>query len=360
MENRQANASRVDPELTAALKEARALEKTFETSPGGVGRGLKLETLDHVRQALWQAEKALQKRVAAGTAKQGEVTDLGDLRRSFTKELDRLDVTAKAGPKSLKAEGGKYAQGRKVYGETSKSLEAMELGRNWLKGDIEVLQKEIAKLSAKDRDFLLVGVARDIEERLYTNPGAAAKLLGKTVAKNRLRAMFTNKKDYNEFRQLVLREDIMAGVERKVVGGSPTGLRKAAAADVGGQLGGAEGAAVALATGQPLAGHPSMIFRNILSESSAAPDRVLKELAIMLTSKDPVVKAEAIKQIELVSKNLTNRSRAIESIGSVFSRMPSQLAHPLWLDEELPEEHRIRRGGLPKAPIFPTLKPPVR
>jgi len=108
--NDMGRVSKIDPELTAALSEAVRLGKA-EAVPGGVGRGLKLRTLDYIKQGLWITEQAAKKE-GVHTPKSRSI---GSLRRKFTAELDRLDETRRAGPKSFKAEGGDYARARRTF-----------------------------------------------------------------------------------------------------------------------------------------------------------------------------------------------------------------------------------------------------
>lgn len=94
MQNRMRNAAGPpDPELTEQMRLLVARGE-MKAVPGGVSPGLKLETLDLIKQGLWDAEDALRKRVISGYARQGEVDEISSIRRAFTNELDKLDSTA--------------------------------------------------------------------------------------------------------------------------------------------------------------------------------------------------------------------------------------------------------------------------
>lgn len=147
MQNRMSRVANPDADLTEQLRDAVARGQA-SPSEGGVAAGLKLETLDLVKQGLWDAEDALRKRVVNGTARAGEVDDIAALRRAFTKELDRLDVTAAAGPNSTKAEGGLYQQARGAFGDPSDDIDAM------LQGGVGFLQR----MSGPDRQNMVTRV----------------------------------------------------------------------------------------------------------------------------------------------------------------------------------------------------------
>lgn len=122
MQNQMSLVGRPDPELTAAMREAAELGK-MDYVPGGVASGLKLRTLDYVKRALGDMEAG-----ALASSNRDDARIFGDLRRSLTKELDRLDETAKAGPNSLKPEGGAYARARREYGTGADALETLTEG----------------------------------------------------------------------------------------------------------------------------------------------------------------------------------------------------------------------------------------
>lgn len=98
MRNRMRNAAGPpDPELTEQMNLLVARGE-MKAVPGGVSPGLKLETLDLIKQGMWDAEEALRKRVLTGNAREGEVQEAADIRRAFTNELDNLDATAAGAP----------------------------------------------------------------------------------------------------------------------------------------------------------------------------------------------------------------------------------------------------------------------
>lgn len=148
MQNKMQRVAVPDKELTEQLNDLVALGRQADVK-GGVATGLKLKTLDLVRQALWDVQKQLDKKVANGTARQGELNDVSELRKSFTKELKRLDVTGAAGPNSTKVGGGMYEKALRTYGEGSELLEQV------LDGGIGQIQRMTGpdRLNMVDRIF---------------------------------------------------------------------------------------------------------------------------------------------------------------------------------------------------------------
>lgn len=104
-----------DKELTEMAREVGIKSK------GGVASGLKLQTYDMIKRGLDDMISDEISRSTPGTTS-ATAKGLMSLRSRLLDELDRLDVTAKAGPNSLKPEGGLYAQARSVYSSQPEAL----------------------------------------------------------------------------------------------------------------------------------------------------------------------------------------------------------------------------------------------
>lgn len=127
MQNRMARLSVPDPELTEAYNDAVA-QGQMRSDPnyqgGGIGKGLKLQTLDYVKQALDdQYEAATNQGVP--TRQAGEI--LG-LKQSLVKEMDRLDSTALTDKDGNIIQPGQYALGRAAYAAGSGGVTNVENG----------------------------------------------------------------------------------------------------------------------------------------------------------------------------------------------------------------------------------------
>lgn len=326
MQEDGAGVSRVDSELTAALRELEARLGVKSQSIGGVGRGLKLRTLDYVRQALWLQEKALKKQAAAGNAKDSAWRAVGNTRRLLTSLLKKNDVTRSAGPNSFKAEGGLYEKALLKYQEPSRAKSALELGRSWAsKKKADEIKLAHRRMTQEERDYFIAGMADDIETRLTENPTAALNFLRKTASKNKMRAAFNNSREYNEFRKVIEQQKIFADNNRKILSGSDTKLNQAVAEDIGGQMGEIGESAVSVAAGRPIAGAPGEFIARIVRRFSTHPDEVMRELAKMLTSRDPAVKAEVMRAMRAIERHERIKANQLLRRASTASTLPAQV-----------------------------------
>lgn len=119
-----------DPELTEIGRELAELGKgssirdirnwnffPTEVPEEGIARGLKLKTLDLIKQGLDDEIGTVKKQVAQGNARQGEFSDLINLKNKLVAELDELDATEIY--KGKKA----YARARSIWSGQSGSIE---------------------------------------------------------------------------------------------------------------------------------------------------------------------------------------------------------------------------------------------
>lgn len=203
MQNQMSLVGRPDPELTAAMREAAELGK-MDYVPGGVASGLKLRTLDYVKRALGDMEAG-----ALSANNRDDARIFGELRRGLTRELDRLDVTAAAGPNSLKPGGGAYARARREYGTGQDVIE-------------QVLEDGIGKL--KDMD----GPAR---RRIVTGIFSGENLMPEAVGRMRQQFVAAGRLDdwnagVSAFLSDKLRAATVEGVQGASMGNVPGKFRR--------------------------------------------------------------------------------------------------------------------------------------
>jgi hypothetical protein len=213
MRNDRALVGKADPELTAALDEAIAIGKA---APGdrtgfGVADGLKLRTLDYVKRALGDME---QTKINSGERDAARI--IGDLRRSLTGELDRLDVTAKAGPNSLKPEGGAYVRARGEYGKAAKQKDALELGQAFLREDANVTAAALRGMSDAEKEAFRLGARKAIGDMISSDTQAAVSRFTdkKEALWERLRNAFPDDASFNAFKEKIGSEIKKAQTER--------------------------------------------------------------------------------------------------------------------------------------------------
>lgn len=284
-----------DAELTDI---ARDLVARGEMKPvkGGVAAGLKLESLDLVKQEMDDMVKALEKKVVRGDAKKGALNDLRDLRRAFVNELDSLDVTAKAGPNSLKPEGGAYARARAAFAGPSQSLDALEQGRSFARGDEELTAQALKEMSPGEREFFREGALQEIKSMMDASADGidkARKLIATPRIRDALREVFPDNTSWNNFKMTLLAETKKAQTRNEVLRGSQTARRFAgqnqANIDVGGPLTeAAQGNFMNAGRG---------LFANITRSLTKMPPAERERLGEMLFSTDPQTQREALRMM---------------------------------------------------------------
>lgn len=211
------NVSQVDPELTAALKEIEGA-----STGAGVGRGLKLETLDYVKRALQDMERKSMDQFGKSTEKSRIV---GNLKRKLTKALDAADET------------GAYAKARSLASDRFANKEALELGTKFMKGSAPGDLKEImSEMSESELHHFRIGSARQIKEQLaglVSRADATKKVLDIPALEQKIKMVFGDDRKFAEYVRFLEGEKTMFKTYADVLKGSQTAERMAAMEDAG-------------------------------------------------------------------------------------------------------------------------------
>gem|GEM_PF-4979305 len=172
-----------DPELLAQVRESgQALPWK-----GGVASGLKLRTYDYVKRAL---DDQISAAFRGGNKSEGAI--LSGLKSRLVKALDNADVTGRAGPNSLKPEGGAYARARKSAGDYLRVQEQFQNGQTVIFNhnvSARDLAADVSKLGDAEIDALKGGVANrifSIAQSGRLRPG----MLSVPVVRDKLTALF--------------------------------------------------------------------------------------------------------------------------------------------------------------------------
>lgn len=215
-------------ELEDAILEREGMlgQRTLAPGGGGMVPGLKLQTLDYVKQALDDM---------IGTAKnagrRGEASRLTGMKKDLVAELDRLDTT-----------GGRYAEARATYSGPSQSVEALELGGDFLKMSTGEIRATLKGMGPGDQEFARVGAAqrlRDMVDAAGDNRDAVARIFGNKATRDRIEAMF-GQVATARMAKAMSAENMMTRTNRFVRGGSQTMDKAAEMAEgrsVGSQVG---------------------------------------------------------------------------------------------------------------------------
>jgi hypothetical protein len=240
-----------------ATPDADLMEQAREAGqiiPGGKGiaSGLKLRTLDYVKRSFDD-----QIGTAQNAGERDNARILIGLKNRFVNALDKADVTAAAGPNSLRPEGGLYAQARAAYSGPSQSLDAVVEGQKVLTKAPEQIQAELADLEAGDKEFYKLGAADAIKAKIAkTGMGGneAKQIIGSDWAQKQIRPLFDSQDAYEKFITAATHENRMFQTTTQMLRNSATARRAAEMAHggEGGTFGSLLQTIGGAATGEPM------------------------------------------------------------------------------------------------------------
>ncbi len=163
-------------------------------------------------------------------------------RDKFVAELDRLNP--------------RYAPAREAWSGPSQSHAAIRKGEDFLKMDVEEIQREMQNMTASDRDFFRSGAARALQDKAKSAADSAdlsKRLFGNQTIREQIEAAF-GKGSAEKFGTAMSHEGAMAKTKQAVLGGSNTANKLADAEDAhhelaqdilhGGMHGGPKGAII--------------------------------------------------------------------------------------------------------------------
>ena len=255
-----------------------------------MGRGLKLRTLDYVKRALGDMEREASKNAP------DDARIIGGLRRSLTNALDNADVTGRAGPNSLKPEGGMYAQARSLAADKFSQKRAIDAGLNFMRGsefrNPQELARSVEGMGQQERHLFRVGAAQAIKERLgglVARADATKKIKDIPALEQKILLAFGDDKTFSKYIDMLNSERQMFDTYGAIRGGSQTAERLAADADTAVDPGALAAAGVDLASNP---WNPMAWLRGAKAVSGRAaaqaktPEPVRRELAKILMGQD--------------------------------------------------------------------------
>lgn len=302
---------KIDPELTAALKEAAELDKADDVM-GGVARGLKLRTLNYVKIELDQ--------MATAAETKGEMNDariFGGLARSLVSALD-------------KATGGAnspYAKARAIWGGDKQIKDALNEGRDFAKLHPQEIKRLLPTLSEGAQDAYRAGAVqgmKDIIEKAPDTTSASARIFGNPGMRGRLNAIFPDPGSYNDVSKLLAAEMRFRQTEKRVLGGA---LRKGEAGPAGeilGTAGAVIGSQIPAAGGLVQSGVQAGFLRHIGTALAGSNEPVNKALSKMLLNRNQVANQKIIDDI---AKQDPEKAKALSATyARILGMMGSQQA----------------------------------
>lgn len=182
------------------------------------GQSVPMNVLDTLKQSLYDSAQSLKR---SGSSQQAKAYD--DVREELIKAL--TERSPKIGGQSA------YAQALDKWAGPSQMLDAAEIGRKAMKGDIINFQQEIRGLSKSEIDAFRVGALQALRQQTGTEAGQTSllKMWKEPATQERLKSVFEN--DYRSFASAVAKEARLKGLE-SAGRGAQTAARLAGMADI--------------------------------------------------------------------------------------------------------------------------------
>jgi len=276
-------------------------ELLFRTKTGQVidlsklkpGDSVPMNVLDSLKQSLYDTSTELRR---AGSNAQAEAYD--KVRLQLVKQLE--DQAPKIGGQSA------YTMAMKTWAGPSQMMDAAEIGRKVMKGDILDIQQATKNLSSSEIDAFRIGVLQGLREKTGTEAGQTSllKFYKEPSTQARLRAAFGG--DFKAFSSSVLAEEALKRFE-SAGRGSKTAAMLAGGADL-------DVAPLAQAAGSVASGSPTAILTaaSNLARQTQTPEAVRNEIGKILLSRDP----RQLQQLSEIIRQLNaSRARAAGAAG---------------------------------------------
>ena len=192
--------------------------QTIDLSKLQPGQTVPMNVLDTLKQSLYDSAQSLKR---SGSSQQANAYD--DVRQELIRALS--DRSPKIGGKSA------YAQAMEKWAGPSQMMDAAELGRKAMTGDIINFKQELRGLSQSEMDAFRIGALQALRQKTGTEAGQTSllKMWKEPATQERLKAVFGN--DYREFASAVAKEARLKGLESAGTG-TKTAARLAGMADL--------------------------------------------------------------------------------------------------------------------------------
>ena len=272
------------------------------------GEQVPMNVLDTLKQTLYDSAQALRR--------------TGNNNDALATDKIRVDLTDLLVNKSPKI-GGQSAYGlaMKTYAGPSQMMDAADVGRMVMKGDILDVQQATKGMSKSELDAYRIGVLQALRQQTGTESGRTSllKFYKEDATKDRLKAAFGN--DYKAFSAAVLREGQLKQLEA-AGRGSQTAARLAGQADL-------DVAPLAQTAGAVSSGSPMAIVTAAtnMARQTQTPEAVRNEIGRILLSRDP---QQLTQLAEIVRRMNESRARAAgiagRSSGQIGGMLPDYVA----------------------------------
>lgn len=311
--------AKVDDAVADVLNKSQAVQRDaellFRTKTGQTidlsqlrpGQTVPMNVLDSLKQSLYSASRSLRR---SGSNELASAYD--DVRLKLTGELEKQ--SPKIGGQSA------YTMALKTWAGPSQMMDAAEVGRSVMRGDILDVQQATKGLSPSEIDAFRIGALQALRQSTGTESGQTSllKMWKEPATQERLKAAFGN--DYRTFAAAVAKEARLKGLE-STGRGSQTAARLAGAADL-------DVAPLTQTAGAVSSGSiPAIVTAAAnLARQTQTPESVRNEIGRILLSRDP----QELRKLEAIVRQVNAaRSRAAGvsgfgagQIGSMISDNP--------------------------------------
>jgi hypothetical protein len=278
--------------------------QTIDLSQLQPGQAVPMNVLDSLKQSLYDASQTLRR---SGSNEQARAYD--DVRLKLIGELEKQ--SPKVGGQSA------YTMAMKTWAGPSQMIDAAEIGRKVMKGDILDVQQATKALSPSEIDAFRIGALQALRQSTGTEAGQTSllKMWKEPATQERLKAAFGD--DYRTFAAAVAKEARLKGFE-SAGRGSQTAARLAGAADL-------DVAPLAQAAGAAASGNIPGILATAanLARQTQTPEAVRNEIGRILLSRDP----QQLQQLSEVIRRLNaQRATAAGIAGRTSGQIGSMLS----------------------------------
>ena len=272
------------------------------------GEQVPMNVLDTLKQTLYDSAQALRR--------------TGNNNDALATDKIRVDLTDLLTQKSPKI-GGQSAYGlaMKTYAGPSQMMDAADVGRMVMKGDILDVQQATRGMSQSELEAYRIGVLQALRQQTGTESGQTSllKFYKEPATQDRLKAAFGN--DYKAFSAAVLREGQLKKLE-SAGRGSQTAARLAGQADL--DVAPLAQTAGAVASGSPMA---IVTAATNMARQTQTPEAVRNEIGRILLSRDP---QQLTQLAEIVRRMNESRARAAgvagRGSGQIGGMLPDYVA----------------------------------
>lgn len=202
-----------------------------------------------------------------------------------------------------------YGRARQAWSGPSRSLDALENGQKFMRGDLDMAKADFDGLSDGDKEFFRLGVSKAVRDAVAKSAdgrNAVVKVFGSPMMRDKLAVIFPDKANFDRFARRMAAEARMSRTRQFILGGSPTARIEAEKLDVAAGAGVVQSALEGRKTDALIA-----LLRAGRDRLSRPNQKVAEDLAKMLFSQDQKVNEALLKSLERranyrrVGENLT-------------------------------------------------------